>query len=71
MRLHPNAKTTPAGRWLLVQRIEDDRWTVAETAEACGVSERTAHKWLSRFRKEDLSGLAGDRNYKGPSRRVR
>ena len=57
MRLHPNAKTTPAGRRLLVRRIEDEGWTVREAAEAAGISLRSAYKWLSRFRKEGHDGL--------------
>jgi transposase InsO family protein len=60
MNLHPNAKTTPAGRWLLVQRIRKERWMAAEAAEAAGVSVRTAYKWLARYRDEGRAGL-GDR----------
>lgn len=51
MRLHPNAKTTPHGRSLLVQRIRSGSWTVGLAAEAAGVSRRTAFKWLARFRR--------------------
>jgi len=57
MRLHPNARLTPAGRLLLCQRIREEAWTVAEAAEAAGCSERTAYKWLARFRDEGLAGL--------------
>ena len=57
MRLHRNARLSPAGRELLVTRIEDEGWTVADAAEAAGVSERTAYKWLARFRSEGLGGL--------------
>lgn len=49
MRLHPNARLTPAGRRRLVQRIREQGWSVAEAAEAAGVSRQTAHKWLRRF----------------------
>lgn len=49
MRVHPNAKTTPKSRALIVQRVEKEGWTVAETAEAFGVSERTVHKWRRRW----------------------
>src|SRR5215468_3469800 len=50
VKLHANARTTPAMRHLMVQRVTDDRWTVAAAAEAAGVSRRTAHKWLGRYR---------------------
>ena len=57
MRLHRNARLTPAGRLLLCQRVREECWTVAEAAEAAGCSERTAYKWLARFRDEGLCGL--------------
>ncbi len=52
MRLHPNAKTTPASRSLLVRRVLHQRWSVSETAHAFGVSPRTVYKWLQRYRAE-------------------
>jgi transposase InsO family protein len=42
---------------LIVQRVELEGWTVAETAEAFGVSERTVHKWRARGRQDRLTGL--------------
>ena len=57
MKLHPNAKTTPSSRALLVQRVNGG-WPVRKAAEAIGISERTAYKWLARFRSEGRSGLA-------------
>ena len=57
MRLHRNARLTPAGRFLLCQRVRDEGWTVAEAAESGGCSERTAYKWLARFRCEGRAGL--------------
>ena len=62
MKLHPNARTTPSGRWLLVQRVREQHWTVSEAAEAAGVSLRTAYKWLARYRDEGRSGLADRRS---------
>ncbi len=62
MRLHPNAKTTPSGRWLLVQRVRKERWTVLAAAEAAGVSLRTAYKWLARYRGEGQAGLTDRRS---------
>ena len=57
MKVHPNAKTTPKSRAMLVQRVEEDGWTVPETAEAFGVSERTVYKWRARYRMAGLPGL--------------
>ncbi len=77
MNLHPNSKTTPSGRWLLVQRVREERWTVREAAEAAGVSARTAYKWLARYRDEGRAGLADRRSRphtiarRTPERRVR
>jgi transposase len=56
MRLHGNAKLSVKGRKLLVERIEAG-WSVAAAAEAAGFSERTARKWLARFRVEGPDGL--------------
>ncbi|QFU15784.1 IS481 family transposase [Microvirga thermotolerans] len=50
MNAHKNARMTPFGRALLVQRVRQERWRVAEAAKAAGISERTASKWLARFR---------------------
>ena len=60
---HRNAKLTPFGRLLLVQRVEECDWSVAQAAESVGVSRATAWKWLRRFREEGESGL-----YDRPSR---
>ena len=62
MRLHPNARSCPHTRALLIQRVVREGWTVREAAEAAGLSVRTAHKWLSRFRSEGLAGLADRRS---------
>jgi transposase InsO family protein len=56
VRLHANARTCPRSRTLLCERVRDEGWKVAEAAEAAGVSQRTAHKWLARF---DADGEAG------------
>jgi len=45
------------GRQLLVARIRDDEWPVAQAAEAAGVSRATAYKWLRRFDSEGEQGL--------------
>jgi transposase InsO family protein len=56
MKLHGNARTCPKSRRLLVDRLEGE-WSLTEAAEAAGVSERTAAKWLSRWRSEGDIGL--------------
>jgi lambda repressor-like predicted transcriptional regulator len=48
MKLHANARTCPKSRRLIVRRIEEEGWSLAAAAEAAGVSERTAAKWLGR-----------------------
>jgi transposase InsO family protein len=52
MNVHKNARLTPAGRVLLVERIESG-WPVGKAASASGVSVRTAHEWLRRYRSGD------------------
>ena len=58
MRLHANARLTPAGRLLLCRRVCDQGRTLRQAAEAAGVSERTARRWLARYRAAGLVGLA-------------
>jgi len=58
MKLHANAKLTPSARLLLCRRIEEGHRSLTEAAEAAGVSERTARKWLARYRTEGASGLS-------------
>jgi len=56
MKLHANARTCPKSRRLLVDRLEG-AWSLRSAAEAAGVSERTAAKWLGRWRAEGEAGL--------------
>ena len=49
MNMHKNARLTPSGRLLLVRRVLAG-WRVKEAAEALGVSQRTAFRWLGRHR---------------------
>jgi transposase InsO family protein len=57
MKIHANARLSPNGRRLLIDRVEHDGWRVADAAEAAGISLRTARKWLGRWRAEGESGL--------------
>ena len=58
MKLHANARLSLKGRELLVERVEVAGWSLMEAAMAAGISERTARKWLARYRAEGLAGLA-------------
>jgi transposase InsO family protein len=58
MKLHGNARTCPKSRRLLVDRVCDQRWPVAAAAEAAGISERSAYRWIKRFREEGENGLS-------------
>jgi transposase InsO family protein len=58
MKLHANARTCPNSRRLLVRRIEEEGWSLMVAAEAAGISERSARKWLARWRAEGEAGLA-------------
>ena len=53
MRLHPNAKTTPKMRQLLIDRVVHHGWTHVAAATAAGISVRTVAKWISRARHGD------------------
>jgi transposase InsO family protein len=55
--LHRNARTCPRSRRLLADRVLVCGWSLAAAAEAAGVSERTAWKWVDRFRREGEAGL--------------
>jgi transposase InsO family protein len=55
---HRNARLTVHGRQLLCGRVLQLGWSVRRAAGAAGVSRQTASKWLGRFRREGLAGLA-------------
>lgn len=56
MELHKNARSCPASRILLVQRIQGGM-PVTSAAEAAGVSRRTAFKWKRRHREVGEAAL--------------
>jgi transposase InsO family protein len=58
MKLHGNARLSVKGRALLIERIEVAGWSLSAAAEAAGISDRTARKWLARYRAEGRAGLA-------------
>ena len=49
MLVHGNARLLPRQRTLMCHRIRHQGWKVRDAAEAFGVSERTAYRWLARF----------------------
>ena len=57
MKVHANAPLGPKGRATMVLRVLGQGWSLAEAAEAAGVSERTCLKWVTRYRAEGQAGL--------------
>jgi transposase InsO family protein len=57
MKLHGNARLTPRGRKLLVERVCDRHVSLQAAAMSAGVSTRTASKWVARYRLEGELGL--------------
>jgi transposase InsO family protein len=53
VKLHGNARLTPVQRRLLVTRVLEEHWTYADVADAFGVHERTAYRWVRRWRDGD------------------
>lgn len=53
---HANARLAPAGRLIMVQRIQSGR-AVAHVASEMGISRTTAWRWWRRFREEGRAGL--------------
>ena len=57
MNLHSNARLTVKSRADLVEAVTQEGLTLKRAAARFRVSERTAAKWLGRFRREGLAGL--------------
>ncbi len=57
MDLHQNARSCPASRAVLVERVTTLGWTVRAAAESLGMSERRAYVWLARYRAQGEAGL--------------
>jgi transposase InsO family protein len=57
MKLHANARTCPKSRALIARRVLGEGWSLAAAAEAAGVSDLTARKWVRRFLAEGERGL--------------
>jgi transposase len=56
--VHANARLTPHGRWLLVERVRVQGRPVAHVARELGVSRQCAHRWVARFDAQGRAGLA-------------
>ena len=69
MELHKNARTCPASRMLMIQRIQAGM-PVTSAAEAAGVSRRTASKWKGRHREAGEAALVdrSSRPHRSPRR---
>ena len=50
MKLHRKARTCPNSRRLIATRVMEEGWSLRSAAEAAGVSEPTARKWVARAR---------------------
>ncbi|NBH02779.1 leucine zipper domain-containing protein, partial [Amycolatopsis sp. SID8362] len=53
---HRNARLTPHGRRLLIDRVTAGR-PVAHVATELGISRATGHKWVRRYRQHGDEGL--------------
>ena len=58
MQLHGNAALTPNQRLRLARRVVEKGCSLTSAAEAAEVSERTARKWVDRYREQGEAGLA-------------
>jgi len=56
MDVHKNARSCPASRELIVQRVQQHGWSLQKAAEAVGLSVRRARDWVRRAeRREPLT----------------
>jgi transposase-like protein len=69
MDIHENARTTPHGRMLIVQRLQAGQ-TAAQVARELGIDPRTVRKWRDRFAAEGETGLQdrSSRPHRSPTR---
>ena len=56
MKMHANARLSLKGRELLIGRVEDTGWSLSAAAEAAGISDRTARKWIARQASRSRAG---------------
>lgn len=65
MQVHPNAKTTPRSRAVIVRRVLNEGQAIEQVARAFGISRVTASKWIRRWREEGPRGLLDRRSAPG------
>jgi transposase InsO family protein len=68
MKLHGNARTCPNSRALIARRVIEEDWSLAAAAEAAGVSEPTARKWVKRARAGEALEDRSSRPRRSPTR---
>ena len=70
MNSHSLARTTVLSRAFLVDRVLKEGRSIPQTAAALGISTRTVHKWLGRYRAEGAAGLRDrpSRPHRSPAR---
>lgn len=69
MDVHDNARTTPLGRMLMIERLRAG-WPVGAVAASAGVTAKTVRKWRNRFAAEGEAGLRdrSSRPHRSPQR---
>ena len=70
MDIHKNARSCPASRALLVERVVVERSSVAAAARAAGISRRRAYEWLRRHRMGGVEALNDRRSRPHRCRRI-
>jgi transposase InsO family protein len=68
MKLHRNARTCPNSRELIASRVLEQGWSLRSAAEAAGVSEPTARKWVRRQVVGESLEDRSSRPHRSPSR---
>ena len=53
MNVHKNARSCPASRVLLFQRVSEQGWSVRAASEAAGMSDRRGREWVRRGSAEE------------------
>src|SRR5437763_1120 len=53
MDVHKNARSLPASRALLVERVDKQGWSLSRAAKAAGMSVRRAREWRRRASAEE------------------
>ena len=66
MKLHRKARTCPNSRRLIASRVMEEGWSLRSAAEAAGVSEPTARKWVARARAGESLEDRSSRPHRSP-----